>query len=1599
MLVFKKYYFIAVIFLFLLTPLFSSASNSYKSSIPLLANVSEGVNNIVNSFLDLFVVKTVQVPPKEVIKEVIKVEEPNPSYVFSTSTSSYIANTYPTYVNNVYNSYVTKTGGGSTSGLSRSVTRSNSIQDDTLASLQTQIDALSGGGGSSQWTTTGSDIYFSSGNVGIGTTTPSSALSVVGDISFTGDLYQDGVLFTGGGGGGDSFSTSTTRGVFSSSATGLSYATSTGIFSLTSGYEIPLTASTSAWNTFYATPSSRITAGTNLSWSSNTLNISSTPTFASTTLSNFTAGSIPFFGAGGSLNQNNGNLFWDNTNARLGIGTTTPASTLSVVGTTTLSNLHITGSNDAPAIRLSPKTLLLTPQDGGLEYNGTNLYYTFGATRQKIDPFTVYVDPDSGSDSNTGTLSSPVQTISKAVSLIGTSGTIVLGGGTYVNERINLASIKSIQVQTKQNERAKVILGEAVTSFTQVDTNTWRSTNTISSVPSTNSAGTGGTDADYIFEHGTAEGTIPADEQHALLENRTTLLDHYRLRLATSQANVNAGNGRWWYSGGYLYISATDGGDPNGTTYYVPNTTSGMSFVYNAQSDSMTEYVKIEGVEVYYGNTGFDLTYVRDYELNGVTAYGNYGTGITGQTNRSGVEKHVKVLANGDDGIAHLTEANPTSNTTDGNYLSVDVLAIGNGDEGISGHYNVTETIQGGLMYYNYSGGITPALGAHTSAYNVTTMRNTKGFNPCCSTSGGSAGTTTLNVYNSRSYKDTYGFFADGEDILNVYDSTTDGTVSGVAALGSGSSGKINFYGHTDYSGSTSIYGGAGGPAGISYKATTQYASSTFANNANINLWGGLFRQYSDNGSTLVNLVASSSRTYFNGGNLDANSFGIGTTTGTSRLTIVGKYNGTSKLFSVANDLPSDGELFTILQRGSVGIGTSNPSTSNKLTVAGNSDFRTVSINSEGYDVSSNLHIHASGITDGAPTYRGSIILEGSGGVSNNGGIEFQAYGGTGGGARILSPYSVAENYNNPIVFQTRRISASWTERMRIQSTGTGEVGIGTTSPAAQLHTVSGAVGTVGGLFQGFSNSQTADIFQLGKYPGATPGFVFTAAGNVGIGTTTPNTKLDVQGDIAFGNYGSRMGDWLGTTGYNAISLNGLWDSTSETFVMGGPDSTDPILYMNVPTGGEYNLAEGGIGGGNIAVISSSHGIAVNMGSASEPTHTFLSDNLTGMFSPGGSSLAFSAAGTEKLRIDSSGNVGIGTTTPSVRLDVYGNLNVATGTTPALFANTANGRIGIGTASPSYPLSVSIPNTAQTMVSFYSPLTTLDFAYDGSANMRILSSRSLANFAGSGYDHLWYDNADLNMVIKGATGNVGIGTSTPSQKLVVGGTIQSTDLLGGATTLSTDVSGNIIRTPSDGNLKENVEPLTSSLEKLLQLEGVSYDFKDKNFGSGRQIGFIAQQVQTIFPEVVSSGGDYLSLNYGNLVAVVVEAVKELADKVGKMSEIFKTKQIITDKLCVTKADGQEVCITGEQLQEIVGDNGGQQDQNNSSDENENESEGGTSNEDVTPEPEPEPEIVSDPEVQPETENEPEPETVDTDPIQENAPEESSEAVSDPAPTE
>ncbi len=169
------------------------------------------------------------------------------------------------------------------------------------------------------------------------------------------------------------------------------------------------------------------------------------------------------------------------------------------------------------------------------------------------------------------------------------------------------------------------------------------------------------------------------------------------------------------------------------------------------------------------------------------------------------------------------------------------------------------------------------------------------------------------------------------------------------------------------------------------------------------------------------------------------------------------------------------------------------------------------------------------------------------------------------------------------------------------------------------------------------------------------------------------------------------------------------------------------------------------------------------------------------------------------------------------------------------------------------------------------------------------------------------------LYVNGGTNHVGIGTSTPSTALTVDGTILASNLLGGATNLTTDANGNIIRDASDARLKKNVVEIEDALDLVLQLRGVRYEWKDaERFGEQTEIGFIAQEVDTVLPEVVSKGGDYWSLNTKNMVAVVVEAIKELWQTVSghedRITELEVENAELRSRLDAVEETLQEVSV-------------------------------------------------------------------------------------------
>ena len=96
---------------------------------------------------------------------------------------------------------------------------------------------------------------------------------------------------------------------------------------------------------------------------------------------------------------------------------------------------------------------------------------------------------------------------------------------------------------------------------------------------------------------------------------------------------------------------------------------------------------------------------------------------------------------------------------------------------------------------------------------------------------------------------------------------------------------------------------------------------------------------------------------------------------------------------------------------------------------------------------------------------------------------------------------------------------------------------------------------------------------------------------------------------------------------------------------------------------------------------------------------------------------------------------------------------------------------------------------------------------------------------------------------------------------------------------------------SDERLKEAIFALKEEgcLNKLLNLKGVRFKYKEQlNLPKEPQLGFIAQEVREIIPVLVKKEGEYLKLNYQGLIPILVEAIKELNEKVIKLEKKLKS---------------------------------------------------------------------------------------------------------------
>lgn len=290
---------------------------------------------------------------------------------------------------------------------------------------------------------------------------------------------------------------------------------------------------------------------------------------------------------------------------------------------------------------------------------------------------------------------------------------------------------------------------------------------------------------------------------------------------------------------------------------------------------------------------------------------------------------------------------------------------------------------------------------------------------------------------------------------------------------------------------------------------------------------------------------------------------------------------------------------------------------------------------------------------------------------------------------------------------------------------------------------------------------------------------------------------------------------------------------------------------------------------GNVLLANANPSITFNTGGPS-------------VYVPGvANTVAISTSGSERLRITSTGNVGIGDNNPASRLAVAGNI-LMSADFPALNFNTGGPSISLPAAN------------------------TLIFSISGSERVRLNSSGDF----GIGVNNPGYT---LDLVARDTTAGIGYGMRVRANATANAAAIQFTDNgvseergiivcgTGGMSIRSQgarsvtfftngvqagifDSGQNLTVTQnitafSDERLKENVTTIDKALDKVMHMRGVLYTRKDTgHIGTG----VIAQEMLTVMPEVVHAGEEYLSVAYGNLVGVLIEAIKELKTELDEL---------------------------------------------------------------------------------------------------------------------
>jgi hypothetical protein len=446
-------------------------------------------------------------------------------------------------------------------------------------------------------------------------------------------------------------------------------------------------------------------------------------------------------------------------------------------------------------------------------------------------------------------------------------------------------------------------------------------------------------------------------------------------------------------------------------------------------------------------------------------------------------------------------------------------------------------------------------------------------------------------------------------------------------------------------------------------------------------------------------------------------------------------------------------------------------------------------------------------------------------------------------------------------------------ERVRIDTSG--NMGLGTASPSTKLdvagtsrytfnvanaYTLQTSINAAGSAFADDYKNALSHIWQTS----GTQRMVIDSSGNVGIGTASPGAKLQIQSGTS-----PTQPTWAASDvviAGNSAGNSAFYQSFSDT---GGG------LVFSTPTTRARSFLLWNENNGNSTWQNGSSG-----------------------------ALILNSNGAERMRVGGDGNVGIGTATPATKLTVSSATNagllVTDGTVNTIVYNSTGGVGSIGTTS-NHPVDFYSNNAARMRITSSGNVGIGTATPAGKFN--VASGRSFFGANSETYSiavgytqarcnsgQTYYigatDSATPDLVFSNAAGTERMRIADNGE-VIVGITDQ------GAYNLQCNGTGvwgaGAYVNGSDARLKDDIATLNDGLNVVSQLRPVTFKYKpDYSKDQNVQTGFIAQELQAVLDGkdyvdgIVQAGPNHLNVAYQSLIPILVKAIQELTARVAEL---------------------------------------------------------------------------------------------------------------------